>query len=74
MIWVRDGSSFEDMAALSCVFRKCPITTVTSGNIPLGSLCQMPDEGLTQLQVLSGYLKRTVSRQPGSVMYIHHSG
>ena len=43
--------------------------------IPLGSLCQMPDElrsdSFTSFEWI---LERTVSRQPGSVMYIHHSG
>ena len=55
---------------VSCVFRICSITTVTFGNIPLGSLCQMSDDG--QLQALCGYLKGTVTiyRQPAPVMYM----
>ena len=55
---------------MSCVFRICSITSVAFGNIPLGSLCQMSDDG--QLQALSEYLKGTVSiyRQPAPVMYM----
>ena len=65
IILVSDRGFLQDMAAL-CELR---LQEIFHTDTQLGSLHQTTVE--SQLQALSGYLKRTVTRQPGPVMQIY---